>query len=163
MDSRVDTDHAGCLRTRRSTNGGALMHGHHTLKSWATTQAVIALSSGEAEFYGVVKGASALLGAIALARDLGILLKGRIHTDSSAAKGIASRRGLGKTKHIDTQYLWVQERVNAKDFSLHKESTNDNVGDLMTKHLDATKLVDFTTRLGYHAREGSASLALRAA
>ena len=98
-----------------------------------------------------------------MAKDLGLNLKGRVHTDSSAAKGIASRRGLGKTRHIDTQFLWVQERIQAGDFTLHKESTNDNVGDLFTKHLDQSKSADFTSRLGYTAREGSASLSLRAA
>ena len=28
----VDTDYAGCPRTRRSTNGGLVMHGSHLLK-----------------------------------------------------------------------------------------------------------------------------------
>ncbi len=139
------------------------MLGNHCLKTWSTTQAVIALSSGEAEFYGIVKGASVLLGALSLARDMGVALKGRVHTDSSAAKGIASRRGLGKTRHIHTQYLWVQERVQAKDFSLHKESTQDNVGDLFTKHLDSEKMRKFTTRLGYIAHSGQSKLTLKAA
>ncbi len=90
-------------------------------------------------------------------------MRARAHTDSSAAKGITSRRGLGKTRHIHTQYLWVQERRAAGDFSLHKESTNDNVGDLMTKHLDANKAADFLSRLGYQPRAGTAKLTLQAA
>ena len=69
----------------------------------------------------------------------------------------------GKPRHIHTQFLWVQERVRAKDFSLHKERTDDNVGDLFTKRLDATKSSKFTSRLGYQSREGSASLTLKAA
>ena len=73
VDSRVDTDHAGCIKTRKSTNGGALTFGKHCLKTWSTTQAVIALSSGEAEYYGVVKGGSVLLGAISLAKDLSLI------------------------------------------------------------------------------------------
>ena len=163
MDARVDSDHAGCLRTRRSTNGGALMHGRHAVKTWAATQATIALSSGEAEYYGVVKGASALLGALSLCKALGVPMKGRIHTDSSAAKGIASRRGLGKPRHIDTQFLWVQERLQDGSFTLHKEATADNVGDLFTKHLDATKSADFTARLGDRPQQGTSALTLRAA
>ena len=107
--------------------------GSHTNKTWAATQAVIALSSGEAEFYGVVKGASALLGLISLAADLGITPKGRIHTDSTAARGICNRRGLGKTRHIHTQFLWKQERLHAKDFQLFKVPGKENPGDLMTK------------------------------
>lgn len=82
LDSRVDANFAGCKSTRKSINGGALTMGRNRLKNWDTTQAVTALSSGEAEFYAVVKGASALLGAILLAKDLGLIMKCHIHSDS---------------------------------------------------------------------------------
>ena len=107
----VDSDYAGRLKTRERTNGGVLMMGKHCLKTWSSSQAVIALSSGEAEFYGVVKGASVLLGTLSVANDLNIPLKGELWSDSSAAIGIASRKGLGKVRHLHTQYLWVQERL----------------------------------------------------
>ena len=162
LDSRVDTDHAGCIKTRKSTNGGALMYGNHCLKSWSTTQSIIALSSGEAEYYGLVKGGSVLLGAISMASDLGLSLKGRLHTDSSAAKGIASRRGLGKTRHIHTNYLWLQERVHNKDFQLFKVPTNDNVGDLLIKYLEQAKLSKFVKSLGYSFLQGTSKLTLKA-
>ena len=32
------TDHAGCLRTRKSTSGGSMMHGCNMLKSYSSTQ-----------------------------------------------------------------------------------------------------------------------------
>ena len=57
MEAIVDTDIAGCRRTRKSTNGVCVMHGMHLIKSSATMQTVISMSSGEAEHYGVVKGA----------------------------------------------------------------------------------------------------------
>ena len=138
------------------------MLGGHCIKSWATTQAVIALSSGEAEFYGVVKGASALLGLISLAADRGIELKGRIHTDSTAARGICNRRGLGKTRHIQTQYLWVQERLQAGDFQLFKVPGKENPGDLMTKHLDAPTMDKRTHKLGVGFPNSASRLHLRA-
>ena len=62
INTQVDTDHAGCLRTRKSTSGGVLKLGNHVIKTWSHTQSVIALSSGEAEYYGMVKGASYALG-----------------------------------------------------------------------------------------------------
>ena len=43
----VDTDYAGCPRTRRSTNGGLVMHGSHLLKTWASTQTVVELCTAE--------------------------------------------------------------------------------------------------------------------
>ena len=56
------TDYAGCRKTRKSTSGGVLMLGSHQVKGWSTTQGVIALSSGEAEYYGMVKRGSIGLG-----------------------------------------------------------------------------------------------------
>ena len=38
-----DTDFAGCRKTRKSTSGGVLMISSHLIKSWSSTQAVIAL------------------------------------------------------------------------------------------------------------------------
>ena len=48
------SDFAGCRRTRKSTSAGVVLFGGHAVKSWSSTQAVIALSSGEAEYYGLV-------------------------------------------------------------------------------------------------------------
>ena len=76
------------------------MLGTHAIKTWSTTQSVIALSSGEAEYYGMVKGASVGLGTRELIRDLGVNLRTKVNTDASAAIGIASRKGLGKVRHI---------------------------------------------------------------
>ena len=55
LEVYTDTDFAGCARTRKSTSGGVVMFGSHLIKSWSSTQNVIALSSGEAEYYGLVK------------------------------------------------------------------------------------------------------------
>ena len=87
------------------------MWGSHPLKSWSTTQGVIALSSGDAEYYGMVRGGSVALGVKAILRDLGIEGKAKIKTDASAAKGIASRKGLGKIRHIEVNQLWLQDKV----------------------------------------------------
>ena len=46
------------------------MHGMHFIKSWTTTQTVIAISSGEAEYCCVVKGACEPIGVVSLLQDL---------------------------------------------------------------------------------------------
>ena len=56
-------------------------------------------------------------------------------TDSSSAKGFIERRGLGKNRHIQTKWLWIQERLAAQDFLLKKVGTEKNLADLMTKAL----------------------------
>ena len=55
----VDADHAGCIRSRKSTTGTVLQLGKlgkGTIRATCKSQAVIALSSGEAEYYGLVSG-----------------------------------------------------------------------------------------------------------
>ena len=105
LDVYVDSDWAGCRETRKSTNGGSVSVSGACLKTWSSTQAVLALSSGEAEYYVALKGASLALGMRSIAGDLGITLDIRLHTDSAAAKGIMLRRGLGKMRHLEVGFL----------------------------------------------------------
>ena len=134
------------------------MHGQHCIKSWSSTQAIIALSSGEAEYYGVVKAASVALGARSMMKDLGHEVSIIVHTDAEAAKGIASRMGLGKTRHIDVHYLWVQERVRSGDLVLQKVKGTENPADLMTKHLSAPDIQKYLVKFGLAYRDGRAAV-----
>ena len=43
-----------------------------------------------------------------------------VNSDASAAIGIASRRGLGRIRHIDVDELWVQDKVSKGIITLHK-------------------------------------------
>ena len=58
-----------------------------------------------------------------------------LRTDSIAAKGIVSRKGFGKLRHLEVQYLWLQDHVAKKNFVIHKVLGIKNPGDLMTKYL----------------------------
>ena len=134
------------------------MHGSHCIKNWSSTQAIIALSSGEAEYYGVVKASSVALGCRAMARDFDYDLALHIHTDAEAAKGIAARTGLGKTRHIDVHYLWVQEKVRAGDLILHKVKGVSNPADLLTKHLTAPIMIKLMSLYGFSHADGRSAL-----
>ena len=133
FDVYVDADWAGCKSTCRSTSGGAAMHGWHTVKTWSTTQSVVAMSSGESELYSMTKGAANALGLIALAADFGLVRSGKVHTDASATLGIVKRQGLGKLRHINVQYLWLQDRTRNGDLEVQKVAGAENPADLMTK------------------------------
>ena len=104
------------------------------MKTWSSTQASVSLSSGEAEFNGVVRGAGVGLGCQSLLRDFGIELPVRVWTDSSAAIGICTRQGLGKLRHLDTHTLWVQQAVRTGRIDLRKVAGEVNPADLFTKH-----------------------------
>ena len=160
IDTYVDTDWAGCVRTRKSTSGGAIMLGRHCIKHWSSTQPSVSLSSGEAEFYGVVRGAGQGLGYQALLKDLGVSVPLRVWTDSSAAIGICSRQGLGKLRHLDTHTLWVQQAVRSRRFELKKVLGEENPADLFTKHsLSKERLEKLVELFDCQFREGRAASA----
>ncbi len=60
--------------------------------------------------------------------DLGIVIK----TDSSSAKGMLSRQGCGKVKHLEARPLWLQEKVLKKEIVIQKVPGSDNPSDALT-------------------------------
>ena len=138
----ADSDFAGCEKSRKSTSAGVAFFGNHLVKSWATNQAVIALSSGEAEYYSLVKAASISIGLQALCKDLGIVLTDPIvlKSDASAAIGISNRIGSGKIRHIEVTQLWLQDKVSQKSITLEKVGTDENLADALTKGVDAAAI-----------------------
>ena len=128
----------------------------------STTQVPISLSSGEAEFYGTVKCASRLIGMCALATDFGFDVLGRLWTDSAAAKGVMSRRGCGRIRHLETPTLWVQKAVQDKKFTIHKEDGKRNIADLGTKYVDAATMWRLMQSMGLRVPEAASTLALKA-
>ena len=130
--------------------------GSHILKTWSTTQGVIALSSGEAEYYALVKTASQCLGMKAMMKDLGVNLQGdhriKVITDATAAKGIAMRKGLGPVRHIETNTLWVQEKVSNKEIIIEKIGGKQNIADALTKPVDQRDLAINVTGINLETR-----------
>ena len=103
IDVYSDFDWAGCARTKRSTSGGAMMLAGGLVKSWSSTQATVATSSGEAEYYALTRAAAEGLGVQALMLDLGWSVGLRVWVDSTAAKAIGSRVALGKVRHMEVK------------------------------------------------------------
>jgi len=160
LDTYTDTDWAGCARTRKSTSGGLVMFGKHCLKHWSSTQTSVTLSSGEAEFHGLVKGAAVSLGQQALFADLGVHVPVRLWTDSSAAIGITSRQGLGKLRHVDTKTLWLQQAARTGRVEIRKVAGLVNPADLLTKFsLSKERISELIRLLGCYFGEGRPSQA----
>ena len=161
----TDSDHAGCLVTRKSTSSTYVFFGSHLVRSSSTTQKVISLSSSESEFYAAVKGASVGIGARSLLRELGVTIKEpvRIAMDATAGIGMASRRGAGRIRHIHTPSLWLQRAISDRQVTLEKIRGDSNPADMGTKHLDGGQIRKYLALCGYRLLEGSSRLALKAA
>ena len=68
----MGTENLSELMTKH-VDGKVLEH-HVLIEVWSSTQALIALSSGEAEYYGVVRAVGIALGIQAFYNDLGLNL-----------------------------------------------------------------------------------------
>ena len=112
-----------------------------TVKSGSTLQSLTASSVGEAEFYAVVKGGRVGLSLTSMYQDLGIPMKIEIQSGSSTANSLTDRLGAGqRTKHIDTRYFWIQERVQDWDFGIKKVLTAKSCADVGMKPVSASVL-----------------------
>ena len=115
------------------------MLGSHCIKTWSSSQGAVALSSTEAEFYGMIEGVIKAKGLISLAKELGFVdLVNVVHlgTDSTAAKSFVSRQGFGKMKHIEIRNMWLQKEVRDGKVEVSKVPGDQNPADLMTKVLN---------------------------
>ena len=91
------------------------------MRSSSNTQNMIALSSAESELYAMSKCAQHALHLKSMGEDFGIVLKPLTWSDASAALGIAHRKGLaGKTRHVQVQYLRIQQEVANEHVKIQK-------------------------------------------
>ena len=136
-----DSDWATCGKTRKSMSAMSIRYGEHLIDCSCARQSLIALSSGEAEFYALTRAASAGLLVKAVFEEMRMKADMTCLTDSSAAKGITARKGVGKVKHLSLKELWVQDAIDEKKFKVQKESTDTNWADLGTKALDNGRIL----------------------
>ena len=109
----------------------------------------MALSSGEAEYYGLVSGLCQALGKQSALQVWGIKVFFVGYMDATTGLSIGSRHGLGKVKHIDTVFLWAQDKVLSGKAKLLKKHTDDMLADLFTKPLEAQRTRKLLTNLNY--------------
>ena len=152
-----DSDWAGCVKTRRSTSGGFLLIGLHLISHWSSTQAVVALSSAEAELNALVKTASESLGLKNLLKDLKRETHINLNTDSSASNGMVHREGCGKVKHLEARQLWIQDYVVNKLIDVHKIPRDLNCADCLTHSWSAVDGIKHLSRVGLKMRSSPSS------
>ena len=128
----TDSDWAGDIETRKSTSGGVVCRGRHTISWWCKLQSNIALSPCEAELNAALKGAVEGLNVQRLAASLGDKLTLELRTDASAARGVILRQGVGKVRHLQVKQLWLQENVAAGELTIVKIPRVDNCSDALT-------------------------------
>ena len=110
-----------------------------------------------------MKGTSAGIGLQVMGRDLGREFGLKVIVDATAGKGIASRRGLGKIRHLHTPCLRVQTVFHERRAELAKIAGTESPSDMGTKVLSGKEIWKHLSFMGFEARAGRSALALKAA
>ena len=97
------------------------------MDSWVASDQLRALSSAEAELYGIVDDSTREIFTKHTYEEMGTISID-VETDSTAAIGMCSRTGVGRTRHIPVRWLWI--------VLFRKVKGTENAADMGTKYLD---------------------------
>ena len=113
----------------------------------AKLQPVIALSSAEAEYYGMVSGVQRALAIQSLLEEFNIPTKVIVRTDSMAAKQSVEKVGLLHVKHMAMRMLFLKDLQRAGVIVIEKIAGSMNPADMFTKPLSAPDFVKCKGRI----------------
>ncbi|GJS61193.1 retrovirus-related pol polyprotein from transposon TNT 1-94 [Tanacetum coccineum] len=146
-----DSDHAGCLDSRKSTSGGIQFLGGDKLVSWSSKkQDCTSMSSAEAEYVSLSACCAQVLWLRTQLTDYGFHFdKIPMYCDSKATIAILCNPVQhSRTKHIDVIYHFIKEQVEKGIVELFFVGTEYQLADLFTKALSEDRFKYLVRRLG---------------
>ena len=146
-----DADWAGDCDDRHSTTGNLFLMAGGPVSWLSKKQAIVALSTSEAEYVAVSTATQEAVWLRRLLLDLKSPLDCPtvIMEDNQGAIAIARNPIVQtRTKHIDIKYHYVREAVQDGVISLQYCPTNDMIADLLTKGLSKEKFERFRRAMG---------------
>ena len=141
----TDADWSGDLDDRKSTTGYYFkFEGNGAAISWEVKkQATVALSSTEAEYQAMGAAVQEAIYLRALMKDFGYPMKDPtyIGEDNQSCIKMCHNPVMHKrSKHIDTKFHFIRERVKSKEVGIHYIPTEDMAADILTKSLPRVKV-----------------------
>nr|GEW64468.1 ribonuclease H-like domain-containing protein [Tanacetum cinerariifolium] len=147
----LDSDHAGCLDSRKSTSSGIQFLGGDKLVSWSSKkQDCTSMSSAEAEYVSLSACCAQVLWMRTQLTDYGFHFdKIPMYCDSKAAIAISCNPVQhSRTKHIDVRYHFIKEKVEKGIVELFFVGTKYQLAGLFTKALPIERFQYLVRRLG---------------
>ena len=121
------------------------------LFSASRTQKLVSLNSAEAEVYACSNGASdGLLLARLVSWMIGFKTTIYLFTDSSGARGILQRQGVGRVRHLSCRILWLQDLICNGSIKFCAIAGAMNPADIGTKRLPANRMKSLMSLLGMY-------------
>nr|GEX81957.1 retrovirus-related Pol polyprotein from transposon TNT 1-94 [Tanacetum cinerariifolium] len=147
----LDSDHTGCLDSRKSTSSGIQFLGGDKLVSWSSKkQDCTSMSSAKAEYVSLSACCAQVLWMRTQLTDYGFHFdKLPMYCDSKVAIAISCNPvHHSRTKHIDVRYHFIKEKVEKGIVKLFFVGTEYQLADLFTKALPEERFKYLVRRLG---------------
>lgn len=146
-----DSDWAKCPNSRRSITGFCVFLGN-SLVSWKSKkQSIISRSSADAEYRVMAVATSELIWLKQLLKDFNVdhVDSVLLFCDNDAAIQIATNPTFQeRTKHIEVGCHFVRDKVVDQTIKWMSIRSSDQLADMFTKPLPATKLIPFMFKMG---------------
>jgi hypothetical protein len=145
----VDADFAADIATRRSTSGEVFMMSGGPVSWSAKKQASVALSTVEAEYVAITRGAKQAVWMYSFMEELHMPQEkpAILYCDNMGAASLANdAKGHARVKHIREHY--IRERVADGDIEIARTDSANNLADLFTKILPRDAHLSLVRALG---------------
>nr|BAK64102.1 gag-pol polyprotein [Eustoma grandiflorum] len=148
IEAYTDADWAGSQIDRRSTSGYFTLVGGNVVTWRSKKQKVVALSSAEAEYRGIVKGVSEVLWIRKLLQELGFPVTDPtcLMCDNKASISISENPVQhDRTKHVEIDRHFVKEKIEDGIIALPHVRSEDQLADILTKAVNG-RIFEFILR-----------------
>ena len=119
---------------------GGFIFGDHLLETYSSTQQIVALSTAECEYISITKGAAHALEVRNAMVENGMTFNVVCETYASAGRAMATRRGVGRVRHLDARLLWLQQLCAEGVVEVGARPGEHNEADLGTKMVDLRRM-----------------------
>ncbi|PKU81649.1 Retrovirus-related Pol polyprotein from transposon TNT 1-94 [Dendrobium catenatum] len=154
LRSFVDADWAADSADRKSITGHCTFLGS-TLISWCSKkQTTVAKSSTEAEYRALSSAVSEILWLRRLVEELHLPQTSPtvIHCDNTSAIALAHNPVFhARTKHIEIDHHFIRDHIDSGHISVTHLSSIDQIADIFTKPLSATRFLALRNKLNIHS------------
>ncbi|GKA35745.1 retrovirus-related pol polyprotein from transposon TNT 1-94 [Tanacetum coccineum] len=145
-----DSEHVGCLDTRKSTSGGIQILGDKLVSWMSKKQDCTAMSSAEAEYVALSASCAQVMWMRTQLKDYGFNYnKIPLYCNCQSAIAISCNPVQHScTKHIHTRYHFIKEQVKNGIIELYFVRTEYQLADMFTKALPEDKFWYLVRRIG---------------
>lgn len=150
LECYSDADFGGCTKTGRSTSGIIIMFASGTISWKSQRQAMVAISTTEAEIVAANEAAKEIIWLKSLFQEIDRLDRAPIlQVDNAAAMKLAQNPEFHRrTKHIANKHFFIREKIAEREFGIEQISTEEQLADMMTKPILSTRLRILCNKIG---------------